>query len=694
LIALFGGRRLKCHLLPLSSVENRIRCLNLDVVTPDKTEACRAVLGELTRRAESDRKAIVNLLDQTFRESEHSSDLALNSVRLALQNKVVEWDGEFAAFEQKWLPSEKDVRRLASHQLKRLFSDSSVPTSPEIRPSPTSALPSLELDEKQLPSDSSSGASSSSLAARRGESLPALSQENLDRIDAGLSGLGLGPQFLSGPSSISSSALPSPALTPRENAGNESDSTVCAPETFSRPSPRRIFSQTHDSGVDSEEGRLSTFGSPGSKGTVAGLVHKFDANEPNSTQSISIPKASSSTAKEGRLSPLRPPLRRGRTEGISRIAKPVASTSDVLSDGADDSSVSRRRPTSRAPDRSIRLTDRPSLRREEAFKSSKSLLPKAVVHEAHRQQASANANLRRAKSPIKEHPKASDSGTHSNKGRTSLKPAAKDTLSPSSAKPPVSIKAGVAGRRTASASNRVSTLARHYERLNREVERERQRRLALARGKRARPVAVARPVVQVFDNVRDAVKEDSDDAASESSEAADDEYEGEGEGEDEDSRTPTLKTPKEVVGGGSGGEELSNVQYGKDSALREEPQSAAEVETPSVSGSPYPSLIGGSDTLGVAKLSHLSESEMSSSGPERQSLMRTITKLWAYRGAEWKPLDYPTCASASFRFMLATLTLKLVSFRTLSEHIFENNPVILREDEPSSIIAFTLRQVF
>jgi hypothetical protein len=32
--------------------------------------------------------------------------------------------------------------------------------------------------------------------------------------------------------------------------------------------------------------------------------------------------------------------------------------------------------------------------------------------------------------------------------------------------------------------------------------------------------------------------------------------------------------------------------------------------------------------------------------------------------------------------------------RMLTEHIFENNPVILREDEPSSIIAFTLRFAF
>lgn len=41
-------------------------------------------------------------------------------------------------------------------------------------------------------------------------------------------------------------------------------------------------------------------------------------------------------------------------------------------------------------------------------------------------------------------------------------------------------------RRIASTGNRVSTLARHFDRMSRDVERERSKKLAAMRGKRAR----------------------------------------------------------------------------------------------------------------------------------------------------------------------------------------------------------------
>jgi len=38
--------------------------------------------------------------------------------------------------------------------------------------------------------------------------------------------------------------------------------------------------------------------------------------------------------------------------------------------------------------------------------------------------------------------------------------------------------------------------------------------------------------------------------------------------------------------------------------------------------------------------SHMSESEMSS-GPERSSIIKTLTGLWAFRAGEFTPLEYP-----------------------------------------------------
>ncbi|KAJ3120850.1 1-phosphatidylinositol-3-phosphate 5-kinase [Physocladia obscura] len=54
---------------------------------------------------------------------------------------------------------------------------------------------------------------------------------------------------------------------------------------------------------------------------------------------------------------------------------------------------------------------------------------------------------------------------------------------------------------------------------------------------------------------------------------------------------------------------------------------------------------------------------------ERASILKTIAALWSGSFATLPPLEYPLNAS---------------------EHLFQDSPVIVREDEPSSIIAFTL----
>ncbi|KAJ3046413.1 1-phosphatidylinositol-3-phosphate 5-kinase [Rhizophlyctis rosea] len=56
-------------------------------------------------------------------------------------------------------------------------------------------------------------------------------------------------------------------------------------------------------------------------------------------------------------------------------------------------------------------------------------------------------------------------------------------------------------------------------------------------------------------------------------------------------------------------------------------------------------------------------------GGERTSIMKTITNLWTGNAANFLPLTYPISAT---------------------EHVFPDSLVVVREDEPSSIIAFTL----
>ncbi|TKA50760.1 hypothetical protein B0A53_06025 [Rhodotorula sp. CCFEE 5036] len=62
-------------------------------------------------------------------------------------------------------------------------------------------------------------------------------------------------------------------------------------------------------------------------------------------------------------------------------------------------------------------------------------------------------------------------------------------------------------------------------------------------------------------------------------------------------------------------------------------------------------------------------SEGESSGTERKSLFNTFTSLWNYRNGDFAPLAYPTLPT---------------------EHLYLDNPILLRDDEPTSIIAHAL----
>ena len=96
---------------------------------------------------------------------------------------------------------------------------------------------------------------------------------------------------------------------------------------------------------------------------------------------------------------------------------------------------------------------------------------------------------------------------------------------------------------------------------------------------------------------------------------------------------------------------------------------------PLASVPPTPLLTGGSSSTsqsGGARTGgggHMSESEMSSAGPERSSILKTLSSLWAFSDADLAPLEYPLNANT---------------------HLFEGSRVIMREEEPLSVIAFAL----
>ncbi|KAL2917301.1 Mitochondrial distribution and morphology protein 12 [Polyrhizophydium stewartii] len=101
----------------------RINMFTIDIVPAQKHAACKEALLELGRRAASERKFLLQRLQQTFITCQPCDGMALNAVLVALHAKVTAWDSEFSSFVRAFLqPEQGEVRRMAV-QIKRIFAD-------------------------------------------------------------------------------------------------------------------------------------------------------------------------------------------------------------------------------------------------------------------------------------------------------------------------------------------------------------------------------------------------------------------------------------------------------------------------------------------------------------------------------------------------------------------------------------------
>lgn len=329
------------------SIAHRIASFNYDLVGIDRVDECRAAMAEMSTKCEVDRKAIARLLDTTYEQATATNGTEMTSVRRTLQNKAVDWETEWTTFEQKIIPSEKDVRRLTTVQLKRLFSNDGLPLSPERRTTSSGLAPSIEMDEKE------------ELACKEGADCDAPTHSDCDpSISTTLSSqtqYGSLSSMSTTLSSLPSPSLPSPATEEPQsmlsNTDNESDSTVCAdppPPVNANariPSPyvvRRQQSHHLDdtSGAESEFDQRLQQSTPSRRTRsgqgVAQLVNFFSSEQKDSlakTLGVGLSSGSPTADKSGRNSSQgsRPAMKRGATD--KPRSKGRMNTKDVLSDG-------------------------------------------------------------------------------------------------------------------------------------------------------------------------------------------------------------------------------------------------------------------------------------------------------------------------------------------------------------------------
>jgi 1-phosphatidylinositol-3-phosphate 5-kinase len=223
---------------------------------------------------------------------------------------------------------------------------------------------------------------------------------------------------------------------------------------------------------------------------------------------------------------------------------------------------------------------------------------------------------------------------------------------------------------------KVSTLAKHFEQLQREFEKERKMQRANQqrqnRQSRAYPVASSKPIVEVYKDVHEAVQEhspsDEDAQASPERISTDNSTLGDSTLTDTTVGAPT-STPSPV-------EERHPTNTKSDLLENEDrpaniSQPTSDVENEASDVEILPEDITLPDSIASSQLLD-SQLEASLELPkhEKTTLMRMLTSFWSERSASgWATLEYPLGQN---------------------EHVWEDSDIIVREDEPSSIIALAL----
>lgn len=221
---------------------------------------------------------------------------------------------------------------------------------------------------------------------------------------------------------------------------------------------------------------------------------------------------------------------------------------------------------------------------------------------------------------------------------------------------------------------KVPNIAKHFERLSREAERSKSR-YTVIRGRRARPVASARAKVQVLDSLKDAIGDDSEN--SNSSSEADDEGEEEErplnsavEKKSPESEHIPSELASETVPSADSSPIISlNPPDNRDAGDIVHVSPPEQIQSPPQS----PFLLPVKTKNDTALTPPTSDQELGGNGTERISILKALSGFWP------QPARHPNEGDDQM---------------SDPEHIFRDSSMVVRVDEPTSIIALALKCVF
>lgn len=616
------------------SVKARIKSINTESVVPEKAESCKEEVEKLAKRASDEHHALTQKLREKYMNSKHYEIIPFNRAIRATQEKVAEWDSAFADFDRNFFPSEKDIRRLATLQLKKIFLDrddsgtslASTDDSAPISVSEEAVNEKTSMDETPaLPPQTRS------MSPEKARDMLAAVVEKHVSIDSQPN------QHQSAPVTavpiFETDSIPSSAPTDLER----DDVPHLDLATSTSLSDRLDIGQSMNT-LDAKSTAASE---------THGRATELSAKLHSSASINDLSYRDGVKATTARYSGQTKVLDHGQTSGIPR---PIESNH-----GATRLNVS---PTL------SRAHSQPTYFRQEESNSSQPSLAAPV---------SLGTNSQSIKpSDIHTPPAANASKPVDKKlsdrfGVNALKPSGVTTHS--------MIPRSIANL---SKDSKVSNLAKHFEQLSREFEKERirERRLRAAKSRQARayPMAASKPIVQIYRNVHEAVEErepsDEDLLSSDPSHV------------DQERPSDTINhmaesTDSQTPGDGFHAEETTAENSEIEDNKNPDNHVESDVEAEETRSDEERSIVDDIQIPGAADEHHaLSPEEaqldikLDLPKHEKSSLMKMLTNFWAERSASgWQPLEYPLNAT---------------------DHIFADSDIIVREDEPSSLIAFAL----
>ncbi|KAJ5919804.1 hypothetical protein N7454_009639 [Penicillium verhagenii] len=627
------------------SVHARLKSINVQSVVPELLDECKKEIDRLVKKANEHQAALVRLLQEKYSGSRYWEIIPLNDVLRSVQEKVVEWDTTFAEFEQSFFPSEKDIKRLATLQLKKIFLDKDA----------TSVAPDDPLHTPTDPGDENIQENEKPRMLRRMTLSPEKAQNVLVSVveeHAGKKHREEAIQDIELP--------PLPAAPADEATLLSADAASC-----SKSSPQNdalikeevrhldLAAPSSQSGIpplDQKAPLARSLSSPNAMEVLAApaVEGPLDADSPPLSPKSTLPSHETSKLKDGGLprSPSTPP---NRPSAIPRLAE-----------------VNFRRSGNARSPPLIRTQSQPAhLLRENSIASSSS-----VDFKTH---SNRSFDIR------SDSTKTGEKKFAERLGFTALKNggfAAGHSFIPRSVPK---------GRH----NNHVLDLARRFNQLSQlsqsnsvsvmhkvrqDFEQARlEQRAAQTPHSRAYPLASSKPIVEVYRNVREAVEEreppvDEEESTLSVPQLPMEETSRMSEGfaeqinlEEPSPQADSQETPPDSFD--SGGLFRADSHLMSETELEESPsdeeQATAEDLYPTDSHEdpkPHPE----DDSMDLKDFAK----------HERTTLLKMLTNFWSERSASgWSALDYPL---------------------SVVDHVFADCDIIVREDEPSSLVAFAL----